>query len=102
MRRDFHTWRRTSDGLTLFSTSKPGALATMVPDPRDGRLWRVRFADGTVTDAMSFTLAKDTALQRTASRPRLSHRGVSNFTRRGARPAGPFSHPSPIQNFGKR
>jgi hypothetical protein len=66
MRKDFISWRRTADGLSLFSTAVAGCLATMVPE-WDGRFWTVRFADGTSTDPMSFTVARDTALQRTAS-----------------------------------
>jgi hypothetical protein len=62
MRRNFVTWRRTADGLSLFSTAIAGCLATLVPE-RDGRFWRVVFPDGHQTEAMPFTVAKDVAMQ---------------------------------------
>jgi hypothetical protein len=71
MRKDFTTWRRTDAGLALFSTAVAGCLATMVPDPRDGRLWRVAWPDGTRTEAMPFGVARDVAMQRAGGRSKV-------------------------------
>jgi hypothetical protein len=55
-------WNKTADGYALRLGRSRKALVEVVPDAKWPDMWRVRKADGTLTDMVNLTRAKDAAL----------------------------------------
>jgi hypothetical protein len=60
--RDRLTWHRHADRLALCLGKSRSALAGVEPDGRWPGMFRVRFPDGTLSDMVNLTRAKDAAL----------------------------------------
>jgi hypothetical protein len=56
-------WNKTATGYALHLGRSRKALVEVVPDTKwPGIMWRVRKADGTLTDVVNLSRAKDAAL----------------------------------------
>ena len=62
--RDRLSWRKSPDGLALHCEGPRGRspLLHVVPDVEQLSLWRIRYPDGSLSDATNLTWAKDGAI----------------------------------------
>jgi hypothetical protein len=52
-------WRHGKDGFTLRHGRRAHAIVRVVQDSIYPNMWRVKFADGTISDMVNLTRAKD-------------------------------------------
>ncbi len=61
-RRVHFKWRPSPNGLTLHFNNRPRVLATVVPDEHHVGMYRILLPDGSVSDMVNLSRAKDAGL----------------------------------------
>jgi hypothetical protein len=58
--RSFYEWRRTPDSWLLMQSRRVAAM--LLPDPRFPSMFRIKLPNGSISDMVNLTRAKDAAL----------------------------------------
>jgi hypothetical protein len=56
------SWKKCQEGWALYCEGRSGAILHAVPDRTYPKMWRIRYADGSSSDMVNLTWARDSAL----------------------------------------